>query len=34
VITPNLPEAETLVGRDIVTDAEMRDAARANSNLY
>ena len=29
VVTPNLPEAEVLVGREVSTLADMRDAARA-----
>jgi hydroxymethylpyrimidine/phosphomethylpyrimidine kinase len=29
VATPNLPEAEVLIGRPVTTPAEMRDAARA-----
>ncbi|MCC7104543.1 MAG: bifunctional hydroxymethylpyrimidine kinase/phosphomethylpyrimidine kinase [Chloroflexi bacterium] len=33
VVTPNLPEAETLTGRAIATLAEMRDAAQAIADL-
>ena len=29
VVTPNIPEAETLTGRSIVTDDDVREAARA-----
>ena len=29
VVTPNLPEAEVLIGREVATLDEMRDAARA-----
>ena len=28
MVTPNIPEAETIVGRALVTDADFRDAAR------
>ena len=33
VLTPNLPEAEVLVGRPVASDAEIRDAARAILDL-
>jgi len=33
VVTPNLPEAETLVGKTITTDAEMRAAAEEIAGL-
>ncbi|MFN0071771.1 MAG: bifunctional hydroxymethylpyrimidine kinase/phosphomethylpyrimidine kinase [Chloroflexota bacterium] len=33
VVTPNLPEAEVLVGRPVTSLAEMRDAARALTEL-
>lgn len=33
VVTPNIPEAETIVGRALVTDADFRDAAREIAGL-
>ena len=34
LLTPNLPEAEVLLGRNIATDEEQRDAARRLSDLF
>jgi hydroxymethylpyrimidine/phosphomethylpyrimidine kinase len=33
LVTPNIPEAETLVGRELTSDEDLRDAARAITDL-